>query len=113
MRLSCPSSIIRVDSRYYECVSRQVLREWWCQFAACRGLEYDDPGLFFPVHVQGRLDAASVARIDHAKAICAGCVVRPDCAKYAEQAGEVGIWGGEIRHLRPTHPRQAEPTPHL
>lgn len=94
-------------------MAERILREWWCQFAACRGLEYDDPGLFFPVYVQGRLDAVSVARIEHAKSICAGCVVRPECAAYAERVGEVGIWGGEVRHLRPTHPRQAAPMVHL
>ncbi len=65
-------------------------------------MEYDDPGLFFPVHVQGRLDAASTARIEHAKAICAGCVVRPECLAYARREGEVGIWGGQVFHLRPT-----------
>ena len=87
-------------------MSANILREWWSEFAACRGLEYDEPGLFFPVFVRGHVDAEAQARIDKAKRICAGCTVRLECSDYARRAHEVGIWGGKIRTLRtPSSPR--------
>ena len=91
---------------------RGTLEETWMQHGACRGLEYDEPGLFFPDFIRGRVPPDVQARIDTAKRICAGCVVRPDCLEYAESRHlnppPVGIWGGEVFFLRrrphPTHP---------
>ena len=55
----------------------------WQDLGACRGL---DTALFFPG--QGE----SVAE---AKAICANCIVRTECANYALESGQrFGIWGG-------------------
>lgn len=61
--------------------------EWW-SLAAC---QHADPDLFFPVSGT-RL---SRAQLMGAKAVCAGCPVRPDCLRYALVAGPVqGVWGG-------------------
>lgn len=53
----------------------------WVVDAACRGM---DPALFFPE----RGDPAHAAR-----AVCADCVVRAECAEYG-MAERDGIWGG-------------------
>ena len=83
------------------------------QHGACRGLEYDEPGLFFPELVRGRVPPDVQARIDTAKRICDGCAVRPDCHEYAASRRHlnpppIGIWGGEVFSLRrppkTTHP---------
>lgn len=55
----------------------------WQELGACRGV---DTAIFFPG--QGE----SVAE---AKAICASCIVRTECADYALSTGQrFGIWGG-------------------
>jgi WhiB family redox-sensing transcriptional regulator len=63
------------------------LAEWW-SLAACRSA---DPDLFFPISPSG----PAQAQTRRAKAVCAGCVVQPDCLRYALAAGSVqGVWGG-------------------
>ncbi|MEM9652492.1 MAG: WhiB family transcriptional regulator [Actinomycetota bacterium] len=61
----------------------------WRELGACRGV---DTTLFFPG--QGE----SVAE---AKAICASCIVRAECADYALATGQrFGIWGGTTERDR-------------
>lgn len=61
----------------------------WRQRAACRGL---DPEIFFPERGESTREA---------KAVCAGCPVRPECLEYALDAREVnGIWGGKSERER-------------
>jgi WhiB family redox-sensing transcriptional regulator len=63
------------------------LAEWW-SLAACRSA---DPDLFFPISPSG----PAQTQTRRAKAVCAGCVVQPDCLRYALAAGSVqGVWGG-------------------
>ena len=65
-------------------VDRPVLfvRPEWYDLAACRGV---GPHEFY-------LDRGdSTAR---ALAICAGCPVRQQCAEFAVERNEPGIWGG-------------------
>lgn len=58
----------------------------WIADAACAGKPTD---LFFPEDSQG---------IQLAKAICAGCRVRAECAGYATAIPSLaGIWGGSRR----------------
>lgn len=60
----------------------------WRQSAACRG---HDPELFFPIGKTG----LALAETQRAKALCAGCPVRPSCLAFAlETRQEYGIWGG-------------------
>ena len=67
------------------------LAEWW-SLAACRSA---DPDLFFPISPSGP------AQTRRAKAVCAGCVVQPDCLRYALAAGPVqGVWGGTSEEER-------------
>ena len=54
----------------------------WQTMAACRGL---DPELFFPT--RGESTAA-------ARAVCAACVVRVECAETAIAGERFGVWGG-------------------
>ena len=54
----------------------------WMASAACKGT---------PVATFFR-DRGGAA--DEAKAICAGCAVRPECLDFAVARGEVGVWGG-------------------
>jgi WhiB family redox-sensing transcriptional regulator len=68
-----------------------ALGEWHGR-SLCVG---EDPDVFFPSHgVPGT----------KAREICAACVVRDDCLKYATEADEFGIWGGldqqERRNLK-------------
>jgi WhiB family transcriptional regulator, redox-sensing transcriptional regulator len=68
-------------------------RPSWHTLAACRGI---DPDLFFP----DRGDPTQ-----HAKAVCGGCAVRPECLEFSLVNSErFGIWGGlserERRALR-------------
>jgi WhiB family redox-sensing transcriptional regulator len=52
-----------------------------------------DPTLFF--HPQNERGGARIRRDRTAKAVCAGCSVRLDCADYAIRAREpYGVWGG-------------------
>jgi WhiB family redox-sensing transcriptional regulator len=61
----------------------------WRARAACRGL---DTELFFPG--QGE-------PIEEAKAICAACSVRSQCADYALATRQrFGIWGGQTERDR-------------
>lgn len=61
----------------------------WKARAACRGM---DPALFYPG--PGETTA-------HARAVCAGCPVREECAAYALAGNEMyGIWGGLPRKQR-------------
>lgn len=66
-----------------------------------------DPDLFFPVSAVG----LSQRQEERAKAVCAGCQVRPECLQFALGSGEVhGVWGGlaadELTRLR-AHRRRA------
>ena len=64
--------------------------EAWQEQAVCRDL---DPELFF--HPDGERGPSRRNRIATAKAICATCPVRQQCAEYALAAREpYGIWGG-------------------
>jgi WhiB family redox-sensing transcriptional regulator len=55
----------------------------WRHHAEC---QYEEPELFFPL---------SPAKVAEAKAVCAGCPVRPACLAYAFATGQdAGIWGG-------------------
>jgi WhiB family redox-sensing transcriptional regulator len=67
---------------------RLLVQGRWRALAGCRAT---DPDLFFPVSVSGR----SLAQVTEAKAICAGCPVRPECLAFAIETGQAhGIWGG-------------------
>ena len=74
-------------------------RDWgaddaWRARAACNTV---DPDLFFPVGVTG----PAVAQIAAAKAVCAGCDVRPECLEFAITTNqEYGIWGGTSEEER-------------
>jgi WhiB family transcriptional regulator, redox-sensing transcriptional regulator len=62
--------------------------ENWRSLAAWRRA---NPDLFFPVSSSGR----SLAQVAEAKAICAGCLVRPQCLAFALRTHQVyGVWGG-------------------
>jgi WhiB family transcriptional regulator, redox-sensing transcriptional regulator len=62
--------------------------EDWRSAAACQDT---DPDLFFPVSGSGR----SLDQAEQAKAVCAGCPVRPSCLAFALRTGQAhGIWGG-------------------
>ena len=65
--------------------------EAWQARAACRGPQ---AAVFFPpTHAERKED--KVEREKRAKAICATCVVQPDCLEYAIRIREPhGIWGG-------------------
>ena len=63
-------------------------RRHWRSAAACR---FADPDLFFPVSSSGR----ALEQVAEAKAICAGCPVRPECLAFALRTGQLhGVWGG-------------------
>jgi WhiB family redox-sensing transcriptional regulator len=77
-------------------VDELLPRPAWHRNAACRGM---GPALFFPTH--GETAAG-------AKAICAGCMVRPECLEEAlDDETLQGIWGGttdrERRQIRREH----------
>lgn len=69
----------------------------WAARANCLGL---DPDLFFPARGDHRSEV-------NARAVCAGCQVRPDCLRFALDNHEmVGIWGGmSARERRRVHVR--------
>jgi WhiB family transcriptional regulator, redox-sensing transcriptional regulator len=74
-------------------------RTGWRARAACRGT---NPALFFDLHP----DAVAAA-----KAVCADCPVRQECATHALAAGEeFGVWGGFAAEQRPTPPPTERPT---
>lgn len=73
-------------------------RPRWHARAACRGAT---PTLFYDPHP---------VAIAAAKAVCAGCAVRQQCAAHALAAGEeFGVWGGRASDERPAsrHPGAA------
>jgi WhiB family transcriptional regulator, redox-sensing transcriptional regulator len=71
-----------------------VTRGQWRSVAACRSA---DPDLFFPISDSG----PALEQAAKAKAICAGCRVRPECLAFALRTGQVhGIWGGTTEHER-------------
>lgn len=62
----------------------------WQELGACREA---DPELFF--HPQNERGLARLRRDRAAKAVCARCDVRVQCADYAIRAREpYGVWGG-------------------
>ncbi|HRY08752.1 MAG: WhiB family transcriptional regulator [Actinobacteria bacterium] len=62
----------------------------WQEIGSCREA---DPELFF--HPQNERGLARLRRDRAAKAVCARCDVRIDCADYAIRAREpYGVWGG-------------------
>ncbi len=70
----------------------------WRLEAACGGLP---SSMFFSP--DGERGAARRRRERAAKAICAGCSVREQCAEYALAHRErYGVWGGLSEHERAT-----------
>jgi WhiB family redox-sensing transcriptional regulator len=67
-------------------------RHWdWQLRGSCR--DRQAAALFF--HPSGERGEAHDARETAAKAVCAGCPVRPECRRYALDAREqYGVWGG-------------------
>ncbi|MFD0638181.1 WhiB family transcriptional regulator [Catenulispora yoronensis] len=62
----------------------------WQESAACRGI--DSARFFSPAGERGE---ARRQREQIARAICAECPVREECARFALSIGEeYGIWGG-------------------
>ncbi len=62
----------------------------WQELGACREA---DPTLFF--HPQNERGLSRIKRDRAAKAVCARCPVRMECADYAIRAREpYGVWGG-------------------
>ncbi len=62
----------------------------WQEHGSCRKA---DPSLFF--HPQNERGSARRSRDLAAKAVCASCPVRIECADYAVRAREpYGVWGG-------------------
>lgn len=70
---------------------RPIAALWeWQESAACRGV--DSARFFSPAGERG---AARRRREQIARAICAECPVREECARFALSIGEeYGIWGG-------------------
>lgn len=65
--------------------------QWhWQELGSCR---VADPLLFF--HPQNERGSSRLRRDRAAKAVCASCPVRMECADYAVRAREpYGVWGG-------------------
>jgi hypothetical protein len=61
----------------------------WRDDAECRRPGYD-PELWHPAGTTGPW----IAVIDHAKRVCAACPVMQECAQWALDQRETGIWGG-------------------
>ena len=89
----------------------------WQEHGSCREA---DPTLFF--HPQNERGLARARRDRAAKAVCASCPVRIECADYAIRAREpYGVWGGLTEEDReaiyakipiavyPAHPRRRRP----
>jgi WhiB family redox-sensing transcriptional regulator len=72
-------------------VATRSIGEVWQTRAACRGPQAT---VFFPpTHAERKEE--KIARERRAKAICATCVVQPECLRYAIRIREPhGIWGG-------------------
>jgi WhiB family redox-sensing transcriptional regulator len=63
-------------------------RHGWRQRAACRDIDTD---FFFPNGETGE----ALAQAEAAKAVCAGCQVRPECLDFAMVTNQpYGIFGG-------------------
>lgn len=63
----------------------------WRQLAACADVPTE---VFFPERDDGLGNAV-------AKAVCATCVVRAPCRRYAEENNiDEGVWGGEGENVR-------------
>lgn len=63
---------------------------FWQENGACRSV---DPTWFF--HPQNERGLSRLRRDRQAKAVCASCQVRLECADYAIRAREpYGVWGG-------------------
>ena len=63
---------------------------FWQEQGACRRV---DPTIFF--HPQNERGLSRIQRDRTAKAVCASCPVRLECADYAIRAREpYGVWGG-------------------
>lgn len=61
-----------------------------------RGACFDTGGtLFFPIRAEMSNDEYN-EQVEKAKAICAGCVVQPECAEKGQEM-DYGIWGGIVR----------------
>ena len=73
---------------------RPIAALWeWQTSAACRGLE--SARFFSPSGERGN---ARAERERSARELCAGCVVREECARFAVESGEQhGVWGGVSR----------------
>jgi len=82
-----------------------VMDLWEWQFeGACRDA---DETLFF--HPEGERGVARMARDRAAKAVCAECPVRRECARHALQVREpYGVWGGLSEEERETVYRRGE-----
>lgn len=78
----------------------------WLDLGACRD---EDPDLFFPITSAG----PGLAQVAAAKAVCARCVVREPCLRFALEARQDhGVWGGlseeERRAIRAERRDRAE-----
>lgn len=68
----------------------------WQDRALCKGMP---AALFYGVPKE--LPEAYERRIRHVKAICAACVVQPECLAYALRWDErEGVWGGVVAKTR-------------
>ena len=69
----------------------------WRHRAVCRDV---DPEIFFPAAQAGPVHDRQIAA---AKAVCAGCPVRPECLTFALTGLPEGIAGGLTPSERRTH----------
>ncbi|MFI9610484.1 WhiB family transcriptional regulator [Streptomyces sp. NPDC052023] len=82
-----------------------LLAVWkWQSLAACRDM---DTSVFFSP--PGERGSARRHRESTARAVCAACPVRTQCARFAVACGQrYGVWGGlteaDRRSLAPTDP---------
>jgi WhiB family redox-sensing transcriptional regulator len=86
-------------------MSLTLQQQDWRSQGACLSA---DPDLFFPISTTG----SAAAQVAEAKAVCARCAVRTQCAGYALEHLDVqGIWGGttddERRKLRRSRARSS------
>jgi len=72
-------------------------QDWdWQRQAACLGM---DSEVFFPP--ESERPAARARRVQKAVAVCARCLVREACRRWARTAQEpYGVWGGEDQQIR-------------
>jgi len=62
----------------------------WEELAACAGM---DTEMFFPGD-GNRRKTKERERMRKARAVCAGCPVKPECLEFAIRTRSTGIWGG-------------------